>query len=234
MGKILHEGMISALFFLIAFVFLILNNFGILTISGLALSIIAICFSIKGKYLYPACIGIITSVGSFFAQYITAFCPYCTISATAFLVGGLFSLMLLESKNIYLYFGLVAMSFLAVFLLLTNLPQYEQRPIVVANDQKIILKENKALLYISPECKSCKTTIEKFITFDPEGEYWQPVVIPAISLAQGEAILRDKGYSGEVKSGFSSPARFVPLLEINGQYYRGKQITTDILKEVDS
>jgi hypothetical protein len=231
------EGIISALFFLTAFIFLMFNRMGILTIPGLIIAIAGIYLSLKSRYIYSAFLGILTGLGSFFAQYITAFCPFCTISATAFLLGGLLSMVFLRSENMKLNLGLLSLSAMAAVLLLLNLPHYEQQPIVaqpvaVSGSQGALetVTTDKAILYISPECKSCKTVIDQFIKFDTQGIYWQPVIIPAALLSQGEAMLKEKGYTGEVKSAFNSPTRFVPLLEIDEQYYRRDELTVDKIK----
>ena len=229
---ITKEGIINALFFLTAFIFLIINSFGMLTIPGLIVAVIALYCSLTGRYLYSAYLGVAAAFGSFLTQFITTFCSYCTLAATAFLVGGLISLLFLKSKNITATLILLTLSVLSAILLVVNLPSYEQKPVIA---QPVVItgatiKDNKPILYISPGCKSCKSVLEEFVKFDPNGTYWQPVIVPAVLLAQGEAILKDKGYMGEVKSSFSSPTRFVPLLEINGQYYQGKEITIKKIK----
>lgn len=227
------EGVISTLFFLIAFICLIINTFGTLTIPGLVVAVIAIYCSFTNKYLYSACLGVMAAFGSFLIQFLTVFCPYCTLAATAFLVGGVLSLLFLQSKNMAVNFILLALSIVAVALLVINLPSYEQKPLIV---QPVAIAEstiqnNKPKLYVSPSCKSCKPILDKFVEFDPKGTYWQPVIIPAVLLVQGEVILKEKGFTGEVKSSFSSPTRFVPLLEVDGKYYRGEEITVEKIRE---
>jgi len=226
------EGVISALFFITALIFLAINTFGMLTIPGLIVAVIALYCSLTGRYLYSAYLGVAAAFGSFLTQFITTFCSYCTLAATAFLVGGLISLLFLKSKNITAILSLLTLSVLSAILLVANLPSYEQKPVIA---QPVVItgstiKDNKPMLYISPGCKSCKPVLEEFVKLDPNGTYWQPVIVPAVLLAQGEAILKDKGYTGEIKSSFSSPTRSVPLLEINGQYYQGSQITIDKIK----
>lgn len=233
MKKIISkEGIINALFFLTALIVLLINDFGILTIPGLIVAVIAMYFALTGRYLYSAYLGVITAFSSFLAQFITTFCSCCTLAATAFLIGGLMSLLSLKSKNITINLSLLALSAAALLLLVINLPSYEQRPIIAQPVVNIgsTSKDTKPMLYISPGCKSCKPVLEEFVEFDPKGIYWQPVIIPAVLLAQGEASLKEKGYTGEVKSSFNSPSRFVPLLEINGQYYQGEEITVEKIK----
>ena len=69
-----------------------------------------------------------------------------------------------------------------------NLPQYYQAPVIEITDISPTKQVNadKAQLYISPECKSCKAVLNTFIKADPEGRYWQPVIVPRILLAHGK------------------------------------------------
>ena len=228
MKKIISkEGIINALFFLTALIVLLINDFGILTIPGLIVAVIAMYFALTGRYLYSAYLGVITAFSSFLAQFITTFCSCCTLAATAFMIGGLLSLLFLKSKNMVVNLSLLFLSAITALILVINLPSYEQHPMVTQSVITRSTSSNKPVLYISPDCKSCKAVIDEFIEYDHSGTYWQPVVIPAVLLAQGETMLKEKGYTGEVKSAFSSPTRFVPLLEINGQYYRGDKISVE-------
>lgn len=227
----------SALCFLCALILLVTNKIGILSVPGLIIAVLAIYFSLQKKHLYAACLGVLTAMGSFTAQFVTVFCLSCTLAATAFLLGGLLSLLLSRSEKMIFNLGIILVAVISLILMILNLPRYEQRPIITQSvvsyeqsQEKEKMEESKVKLYISPGCKSCKTVIDQFIQEDAEGEYWQPVVVPPILLAQGESLLRDKGYKGEIISAFDSPTKFVPVMQYKDQTFAENQITFSNVK----
>lgn len=227
-----EEGIFSTLFFLIALIFLIINSFGIFTIPGIIVAVLATYFSLANKIQYSAILGITTATLSFIAQYVTAFCLGCTLAASSFALGGLISLLFLHSKNMLLNVSLVSTLIIGIFFMVSNLPEYYQEPIVVKQTtQTKSIEQNKANLYISTECSSCDSVINKFVQADPKGKYWQPVIVSHMLLARGEAMLRDKGYEGYVESASQSPTGFVPVLQAHNQYYRGEEITLEKIKK---
>lgn len=226
------KGILNAFCFFIAFIILIFNKFGILTIPGFIIALLAAYFSITNRFMYSAILGISTATLSFIAQFITVFCLGCTLSATGFALGGLLSLLFLDSEKIVLRLSLIIFLIIGIFFMGFNLPQYYQAPVIEITDISPTKQVNadKAQLYISPECKSCKAVLNTFIKADPEGRYWQPVIVPRILLAHGEAILKNEGYKGYIATAPQSPTGFVPLLQIKEQYYRGSEITPEKLE----
>ena len=76
--KIRKEGIINALFFIGAFIVLLLNTFGLLTIPGLIVALLCVFFIYKKNYITVSILALLTGAGSLLAQSVTAFCPYCT------------------------------------------------------------------------------------------------------------------------------------------------------------
>ncbi len=226
-----NEGIINALIFIFAVIVLVLKTSGVLTVPGIIAGLLAIYFCLTGRYFYAALIGVSTSTGSFIAQYITVYCSGCTLAAAIFGVAGLVSLMLSGTDKPVYSLSVIAVMVIGVMFMINNLPQYHQTPVIaqpVAIERQTTKAENqkikKPILYITPDCKSCKEVVKQFIAADPKGDNWQPVVIPAILLARGESLLRSDGYKGEVLSAPESPTGFVPLLQIGEKIYRGKEI----------
>ena len=187
-------------------------------------------FIYKKNYITVSILALLTGAGSLLAQSVTAFCPYCTIAAVLFILGGLCS-VIINPPSLRVSLFVIGVTILCLSLINGILPVYQQSPIVAQEVLTTQAVNDKPKLYISPDCRACKDIIQQFIDNDPEGESWQPVITPTISLARGEYYLREKGYTGEVVSAPESPTKFVPVLQIDDQLYRGKEIHPNKLKE---
>lgn len=163
-------------------------------------------------------IGILAASSSFAAQGISAICWYCTIAATIFAIAGLIELSSLAKINL-LY--LVAIGPLFIALAVYSQNGYEDPrsfTYVQAQESELVSDyPDKPRLYISSSCKACKDAMLYFVDKDPDGQHWQPVIVPNISLAKGEEILRNIGYTGKVISAGRSPAGSVPCLVLENQ-----------------
>lgn len=226
--KIRKEGIINALFFIGAFIVLLLNTFGLLTIPGLIVALLCVFFIYKKNYITVSILALLTGAGSLLAQSVTAFCPYCTIAAVLFILGGLCS-VIINPPSLRVSLFVIGVTILCLSLINGFLPVYQQSPIVAQEVLTTQAVNDKPKLYISPDCRACKDIIQQFIDNDPEGESWQPVITPTILLARGEHYLREKGYVGEVISAPKSPTQFIPVLQVGEQFYRGKEIHPDRL-----
>lgn len=221
------KGIINALCFLSALLTLIFNQFGLLTIPGLIIAVLAIYFSFTNRFSYSAVLGITTATLSFIAQYITVFCLGCTLAAASFALGGLLSLLFLHSENMLLNISLLILLTIGLVFMVCNLPKHYQTPVITQQVVEMETEPDKAKLYISTECNGCASVIGDFIQADSKGQYWQPIIVPHMFLARGEAMLKDRGYKGNIKSASQSPTGFVPLLQVDNQYYQGKDITPE-------
>lgn len=223
MTTITKEGVANILFFLAALIVLLFNTFGLLTIPGIIIALVCMFLVYKKQQPIVAALAVLTGLGSFIAQSVMAFCPYCTIAATLFIFGGLCSLIIKPPKT-WISATLLVLSLASIFLLANLIPDYVQSPIITQPVNIAQAANDKPKLYLSPDCGACKEVVQQFIDSDPKGENWQPVIIPTISLARGEHYLREKGYIGEVISAPESPTKFVPVLQIKDQLYKGKEI----------
>ncbi len=217
------EGIINTLFFIGTLIVLLINTFGLLTIPGIIMALACVYCIYKKRYHMTAIIALIAAAGSFLAQTLTVFCPYCTLAATLFMLGGLMG-FIIEPKTPFIA-PLLGLSLVSVALLINLMPDFSQSPIIAQQTVVAQAINEKPRLYFSPDCHSCNDALQQFIEADPQGLLWQPVVTPHTSLARGEMILREKGYTGEVISAPTSPTKFVPVLQLKDQLYRGKEIT---------
>lgn len=163
-------------------------------------------------------IGILAASSSFAAQGISAICWYCTITAIIFAIAGLIELSFLARINL-LY--LIAIGPLFIALMVYSQNGYEDPrsfTYVQAQESELVSDyPDKPRLYISSSCKACKDAMLYFTDKDPDGQHWQPVIIPNISLAKGENKLRSLGYTGKVISAGRSPIGSVPCLVFESQ-----------------
>lgn len=221
---VIVKKIINIFFFGVAFIVLILGPFGVLTMPGLFVAIIASYFILKEHYILAATLGVFAATGSYTAQAFSTFCPYCTVSASSFAIGGIISLILNKERYLIITSGLIVVLLIGLFSLNSMFYHY-QNPTILA-DVRVTNNEqtDKPLFYISPSCGSCKSYLDELIKVDPEGLKWQVVTIPIRSLAQSEAMLREKGYKGSIIAAPSSPTNFVPVLIDGEEIYRGQEI----------
>jgi hypothetical protein len=224
------EGIINTLFFIGALIVLLINNFGPLTIPGILMALVCVYSIYKKRYHISAILALAAAAGSFLAQSLTVFCPYCTLAATLFILGGLVGFTIEPPQKPLTIISLFGLSLISILLLINLLPEYHQSPIIAQQTTVARAVNEKPRLYFSPDCHSCEDVLQQFIESDPQGLMWQPVVTPNTSLVRGEIILKEKGYTGEVISVSTSPTKFVPVLQVNDQLYRGKEIAPNKLE----
>jgi hypothetical protein len=221
--------LISFLFILVIAV-LLYADFGILTGPGIAAALLGIYFTLTSRLLLVAMISVTAAACSFIGQSMVAYCPYCTMAATGFLITGTYSLLKIASKHAVIAMALCAVSVISVGIFAMSIVAYaDTRNPIIENGKAITyskpIEDNKPKLYLSPTCPSCKDVMKEFVESDPRGDKWQPVIIPHSSLVQGEKMLREAGYEGEVISASNSPGNRIPVLEKNGEILSGKKIT---------
>lgn len=236
MSSQLKEGILHTLFFITAIGLLLYNTFGILTIPGLIAAVICAVFALKQNYYIPAVIGIVVASGSLFAQYMTAYCPYCTMAAFCFFIGGILSLRHVFTKMLPVSIGLVVIISVGLTLF-TAAPVIDTR--AAESNTNVVLPENlpkdKPLLFISTSCRACEETVALFIENDPYGKTWRPVIVPDLDKETGENLLAEKGYKGETLSALDPPGKRVPALLDEETLYEGtKTIENYLLSKEDA
>lgn len=163
-------------------------------------------------------IGILAASVSLTAQGFSAICWYCTVAATIFAIASFIELSTLAKLNSLYLFAVVP---LLIALVIYSQSGYEDPrtfAYIQTQDYKAINDyQDKPLLYISISCKACKEAMLYFVEKDPGGQYWQPVIVPNVSLTKGEERLRDIGYTGKVISAGRSPVGAVPCLILQNQ-----------------
>ena len=125
------------------------------------------------KHYIVAMIGILTAAGSFTAQYVTYFCPYCTAAAFSFLIGGLINL---RGR----YQQVLPVSIISTVCITVSLTLFIFSPVPYYGFDSMeneIIVSDKPLLYISTECRACEETVKFFIAHDTKGDEWQPVIL---------------------------------------------------------
>lgn len=204
---------------------LLYAEIGILTIPGVIMALVGIFLIVKDKVIELAVICVLTATGSFFAQYVTVFCMYCTIAATLFALTGIFSLLVDKAKHPKIAITLIVVLMAGLFSL-NSVFYFYQNPIIEHNGIVYAKKsEEKPLLYISPTCKGCTLLLEEIIEYDSSGKNWMPVSIPYRSLNQSEKMLKEMGYTGEIQVSGVSPTGFVPVLFLDeNTILRGEEI----------
>lgn len=217
------EGILYALFFLIAIGLLLYNTFGTLTIPGLIMATSAIVMVFYKKHYIVAMIGIFTAAGSFTAQYMTFFCPYCTAAAFCFLIGGLINLYKRYQERL-------PVSILSTICITASLTLFIFSPVpYYGTGFESEISSEKPLLYISTECRSCENITQYLVEYDISGEKWQPVLLGNIE--KGEKYLADKGYTGDILSAGYPPGSVIPALVYNGEIYEGSETIKEFFKE---
>lgn len=226
MGKYFGSEGLIALIYLSAIIILGVSRFGILTIPGIIIALLGIALALKKKFALASTIGILTATGSYIAQYLTAFCPSCTLAATIFAIGGIISFIPIVRSKPGLALLTVPLVISAALLGSVAIPE-DTRPMVYitpastakaeeVGSEVVSITSNQELkkpqLFFSVTCPSCKKAIEEYVKQDPGGQYWQPVVVPQMALVQGEDMLKGYGYTGSVLSAAKSPGRAVPCL----------------------
>lgn len=220
------KNIIYVIFFVLALAILLYADFGTLTIPGIFAAVAGIWFAWKKKFIFSAGVGIIAAVGSFIGQSITAFCLYCTTAAVCFLVAGLINLFQTKKTK----FNFIMLSILIVGTMIfafSMMPADERNPVIASSNQQISYSAavpEKPLLFLTPDCPSCKKMMKEFIAQDPQGKNWQPVIIPHSSLQRGQAILEEAGYKGDVISSSQPPCQVVPSLFYKDHIYTGKDL----------
>jgi hypothetical protein len=220
----MKEGILYALFYLIAIGLLLYNTFGVLTIPGLIMAILAIVLVFCKKHYLVAMIGIFTAAGSFTAQYMTYFCPYCTAAAFCFLIGGLINLRGRYQQRI----SISILSTVCITAALT-LFIFSPAPYYSTETQANEIISDKPLVYISIECRACEEVIKFLIEYDSAGIDWQPVLLG--DFEKGKQYLIDKGYTGEVLSAMQPPGTVIPALVSRGEIYEGSKTIEEYFKE---
>jgi len=216
---------------LLAVLILFLSKWGILSVPGIAAGAAGAFFAFREQYKLASLIGLISAFASFTAQAATAFCFHCTGAALMFTLAGIMALLnVIPEKPLWSLIVLpVVFSFL--FLMAPTAPYQDRRaeafisPVAVSDDEETRKDAGEEILkprlYISISCGSCEKALEYFIRQDPEGERWQPVIVPNSALPQGEKMLRELGYRGKVRSAEDSPVHAVPCLEMGKQIFTG-------------
>ncbi len=226
--KLRKEALSSALFFLAALIILLLGEPGLLTYPGIAAAIIGSILVLSGYFSMAAALGILSASASLVGQAATVICPYCTMAALSFLVAGITAGILLSSKNhaVFILIPLLIVLLVSVGMysehssIDTRQMAYRAPDMIAATDrnreyrQAVREKRKVPELYISTGCKSCQETLICFVALDPQGNNWQPVIVPDYCLEKGKELLREYGYKGAVASSSASPSGAVPCLRL--------------------
>lgn len=237
MAKIdLHkEQYLVALLYVLIIAVLLYADYGILTGPGISAALLGIYFTLTYRPLFIAVVSVSAAACSFIGQSMVAYCPYCTIAATGFLIAGTFGLLKIASKYTAAALVLCTVTVTSVGVFALSFTAYaDTRNPIIENGTAITfsqsVEDNKAKLYLSTTCPSCKDAAKEFVESDPLGKTWQPVIVPHSGLAQGEKILKELGYQGEIISASYPPGQRIPVLERNGEILTGKKI---VFKEVN-
>lgn len=218
------EGLFPALFFFLAIIILVLGPLGPLTMPGILAGLAGVIFAAKKLLPISALIGVIGASISLIGQALTAICPYCTVAATMFAIGGLLSLALIVgNKPVWMTLLLPLIASIVFFAANTIPHDMRSFNIAVQNSSGQINQSNMdiPLLFISPGCKSCKEAVQEYVRLDPDGKYWMPVIVPNMGLNKGTDGLRKLGYTGQVYSASTSPSAIVPCLKNGDQIFSG-------------
>jgi len=223
------EAVVNAFIFLLVISILLYANYGVLTGPGIIAALTGIYFSLSLRYLFVALIGICAASASFIGQALVAYCPYCTAAAMCFLIAGTISLIKIVNKHTFVSLVLCGVTVISVGMFTMSFTAYaDVREPVILNGQTAIVADNcdisKPKLYLSTTCPSCKDVMAEFVNIDPLGEKWLPVVVPHSNLAQGEKMLQELGYQGEVVSASYPPGNRLPTLDIAGEMFVGSKI----------
>lgn len=218
-----REGRLPVLSFLLAIIILAIGPIGTLTIPGIIAGIAAIGCSLYKKYGITAIIAVTAFSSSLIGQGLTVMCIYCIIAALLFAIGGLLSLEIQCKKNVVWLVLVLPMVISLLFFAIRTTPSDSRTVQVVIYDGPKIaqIQPNKAVLFVTPDCYSCRQSIKKYCEADPNGERWQPVIVPNGMVAKGTRILRESGYNGSVYSSSSSPVTLVPSLRIGTKVFIG-------------
>ncbi|KUG05242.1 hypothetical protein ASZ90_017315 [hydrocarbon metagenome] len=223
------EAVINTLIFILIISILLYADFGMLTGLGILAALLGIYFSLSLRYLFVAMIGVCAASSSFIGQSMVAYCPYCTAAAMCFLIAGTISLMRIASKYTFISLVLCGVTLVSVGMFTWSFTAYAdtREPVIHNGQATMVAKErdiSKPKLYLSTTCPSCKGVIADFVNNDPLGEKWLPVVVPHSNLAQGEKMLQELGYQGEVVSASYPPGNRLPTLDIQGEIFVGSKI----------
>lgn len=223
------EVVINSFVFGFIIAILLYADFGLLTGPGIIAALLGIYFTLSLRHLFVAMLGICSASASFVGQSVVAYCPYCTIAAMCFLIAGTISLMRIANKHSVISLVLCGMALTSASLFACSFTAYaDNREPVIQNGQAAVITESydisKPKLYFSTTCPSCKDAIADFVEKDPLGEKWLPVVVPHNHLAQGEQMLQELGYQGEVVSASYPPGNRLPALDVEGEIMLGSKI----------
>ncbi len=223
------EAVVNSLLFVLIISILLYADFGILTGPGIIAALLGIYFSLSLRHLFVAMIGVTAASASFIGQSMVAYCPYCTMAAMCFLIAGTISLMKIARKYTLVSLVLCGIIIASVSVFTISFTAYaDPREPVIQNNQTAVVAPkcdiSKPKLYLSTTCPSCKDAMADFVRKDPKGEKWLPVIVPHSHLAQGEKMLQELGYQGEVVSASYPPGNRLPTLDVEGEILVGSKI----------
>lgn len=218
------ERAVSALFFLVTIIILLTARFGPLTLPGVVAAALGALFSLAGLEFFTAAVGVLSASVSFSAQALVGVCGSCTFAAACFAAAGLVSVARVGKNKpviaVFLMLPLITGLLLYSYRLDTSNYLLENGKTAETENASTAIIQDEAgrpdvqLFYFSPWCESCEEPLRAFVEKDPKGETWQPVVVPTLAMAQGEAMIRKMGYTGKVISAPSSPSGGIPCLQM--------------------
>lgn len=227
---------VSGLLFLAAGVALLIWGRGPLVWPGVVAATAGFALCIFNRNTLAATCGIITAAASLFAQAIYGICMSCVFVAAMFGLAGLISSMtLIRTKPLWAVLLNIPLLCASLYLglhvtapdLLAPKQSLAVQHIAQADTASIPENVNVPVLYFSPWCSYCDEAIKLFIENDPEGETWQPAVVPHYALEEGANYMRELNYTGKITSASRSPGQGLPCLVAEGQTFVGtKQILT--------
>lgn len=235
--------LIIGMFYSASIIILAGASLGILNAPGIIAAGWALFLTIQGRIFQAGMIGITAAAISMIGQSLTAICTSCTMAAFAFATAGILcmlksradhplavaamSAILCGSLVCYANPGLVWSAFI-------NEPALGTVKQARANEYHcqvaagtIKSGPEEVLLYVSPVCPACESLLPVFITSDPEGRSWTPVVVPLGLAERGQEWLFAKGYRGPVLAEMQSPAGAVPALLCGSLEYVGESEIED-------
>ncbi|WP_027718967.1 glutathione S-transferase N-terminal domain-containing protein [Desulfovirgula thermocuniculi] len=228
-----HYRWVSCFFFLAAFAWLLAWGRGALVVPGAAAALAGTAFSALCWEELAALVGIGTASASFAAQGFLGRCDGCILAALFFALGGLAAgasvfareggSVLKVAVGVSVFLLLVAVAF---FVRTELVPVSRETPDIPRAGAEAGPPQSssgstagveggasgKALLYFSPFCRSCDEALSAAIRCDPDGERWEPVVVPELAFHAGEEKLTALGYRGKAGVSAASPAGKVPCL----------------------
>lgn len=234
---------IGGILFLEAGVALLLWGRGPLLWPGVAVATLGFAACITERNTLAVACGTITAAIGLAAQAVYGICMSCVLVAALFGLAGLISsISLINTRpklalllNVPLLCGSL---YLGIHISTHDYLAPKQLTKYIAQIQSVNIPDERVdttlpVLYFSPWCPPCGDTIKLFIEKDPEGETWQPVVVPHNAIEDGTNYLLELNYTGKIISASKSPGLGVPCLLFEDEIYTGPKQISDWLNNCE-